>query len=272
VAQAIIEGSKIYYEVHGEGRPGPPLVLLMGIGGTCQGWLPLQVPDFCQAHPTVIFDYPGTGQSESREGRFTTADLAHTTVGLLDALEIPRAHVLGSFMGGMVAQELVLRRSDRVERLVLVGTYARPDAKRRTLLTQWSDLARLDAPVEMQVRERLLWTLQDETLEQSDLIDAMVGFFTRERAPMDPDVFARQCGACIAHDCLDRLHEIDKPTLILCGRGDQLTPPKFHRQLADEIANARLVTFASCGHLVMAESAKPFNRAVLQFLEEHPAA
>jgi pimeloyl-ACP methyl ester carboxylesterase len=272
VAHAVVEGSKLYYEVHGEDRPGPPLVLLMGTGGTCQGWLPLQDPEFAPAHRTVIFDYPGTGQSESRDAPFSTAGLADTTAGLLDALEIDRAHVLGSFMGGMVAQELALRWPDRVERLVLVGTYARPDAKRRTLLTQWSDLARIDAPVEMLVRERLLWTLQDETLEQGDLIDAMVEFFTRDRAPMDPEIFSRQCEACIAHDCLDRLREIDKPTLILCGRGDQLTPPKFHRQLADEIANARLVTFAHCGHLVMAESAKPFNRTVLQFLEEHTGA
>jgi pimeloyl-ACP methyl ester carboxylesterase len=244
VPHAVVDGLKLYYEVHGEDRPGPPLVLTMGTGGSCQGWLPLQVPDF------------------------STADLAETAVGLLNALRIERADILGAFMGGMVAQELALRHADRLKRLVLVGTYARPDAKRRTLLTQWSELARIDAPVEMLVRERILWTLQDQTFEQSDLIDAMVEFFTRDRAPVTADVFQRQCSACIEHDTLDRLHEIHAPTLILGGRADQLTPPSFHRQLADEIPGARLVTFASAGHLVMAESAEPFNRTVMQFLEE----
>jgi len=240
----------------------------MGVGGSCRGWLPLQVPEFSKDRPTLIFDYPGVGGSEASEGAFTTADLADTTAGLLDALEIECADVLGPFMGGMVAQELALRHPDRVGRLVLVGTYARPDAKRITLLRQWQDLARMDAPVEIMVRERILWTLQDETLEQKDLIDSMIEFFTRDEAPLTTDVFVRQCDACIGHDTLDRLHNIDQRALVLCGRQDQLTPAKFHRQIADELPNAHLVTVNYGAHVVMAESAEAFNQSVLQFLQE----
>jgi pimeloyl-ACP methyl ester carboxylesterase len=240
----------------------------MGVGGSCRGWLPLQVPEFSQQRRTLIFDYPGVGGSEASGGPFTTADLADTTAALFDALDIERADVLGPFMGGMVAQELALRHAERVDRLVLVGTYARPDAKRLTLLRQWQDLTRMNAPVEIMVRERLLWTLQDETLEQNDLIDSMIAFFTREAAPLTPDVFVHQCNACIEHDTLDRLHDIRQRTLVICGRNDQLTPPKFHRQLADEIPDAHLVTISYGGHVVMAESAEPFNHSVLQFLQE----
>jgi pimeloyl-ACP methyl ester carboxylesterase len=118
------------------------------------------------------------------------------------------------------------------------------------------------------VRERLLWTLQDDTLEQQDLIDAMVEFFTRDGAPLSADVFARQCEACLHHDAADRLRRIRQKTLVICGRQDALTPPKFHRELADEIPGAHLVTFSHGAHLVMAESAESFNRTVLQFLGE----
>src|SRR3990172_7114579 len=97
-----------------------------------------------------------------------------------------RPDVLGAFRGGMVAQELALRHPARVERLVLVGTYARPDAKRRLLLEHWRDLAREGAPLRALVRERLLWTLQDETLEQQDLIDSMVGFVCRDEPACSP--------------------------------------------------------------------------------------
>ncbi len=262
-----VAGRKVYYESHGDAA-GVPLLLVMGMGGSCRGWLPLQVPDFSQRRRTLIFDHRGAGGSEDPGGELTTRLMADDTAGLLDALGIGRADVLGVFMGGMVAQELALAHPGRVDRLVLVGTYARPDAKRRLLLQHWRDLARSGASIETLVRERLLWTLQDDTLEQQDLIDAMVEFFTRDGAPLSEDVFARQCEACLNHDATDRLRQIRQRTLVICGRQDALTPPKFHRELADEIQGAHLVTIAHGAHLVMAESAESFNHAVLQFLGE----
>jgi pimeloyl-ACP methyl ester carboxylesterase len=256
---------KVYYELHGE-IGGTPLLLVMGTGGSCRGWLPLQVPDFSQHHRTLIFDHRGVGGSDDSDGPLSIASMADDTVGLLDALEIERAHVLGVFMGAMVAQEMALRHADRVERLVLAGTFSRPDAKRRMLLEQWRALALEGVSIDILVRERLLWTLQDETLEQTDLIDQMLTFFTRDGAPVSSETFAKQCQACIEHDTADRLHEIQHPTLVLCGRRDRFTPPALHRELADEIPNAHLVTIQYGGHLVMAESAEQFNKVVLQFL------
>lgn len=258
-------GGRLYYEVHGEAA-GPPLLLAMGIGGSCRGWLPVQVPAFSQQRRTLIFDWPGVGGSDPREGDFTTADLADVVDDLLDALGVSSADVLGLFMGGMVAQELALRHASRVRRLVLVGTYARPDAKRRLLLTQWRDLARIDAPLEVMIRDRLLWTAQDETIEQTDLIESMIDFFKRDGAPLTADLFARQCEACLRHDTQARLGRIRQPTLVVCGRNDLLTPPSLHQQLADGIPNAKRVTISSGAHLVMVESGETFNRSILQFL------
>ena len=202
----------------------------MGMAGSCRGWHALQVPDFSQQHRVLIYDHRGVGESEDPGGPFTTADLADDLAALLDALDVPRAHVLGVFLGGMVAQELALRHPMRVAKLVLVGCYARPDAKRRLLLEKWRDMALGTTTPEVFVRERLLWTLQDETLEQADLVEAMARSFPGQGAtPIPADVFVRQCGACLAHDTLDRLHLVHQPTLVLCGRQDQLTPPKLHR-------------------------------------------
>jgi pimeloyl-ACP methyl ester carboxylesterase len=267
VPHAVVRSRKVYYEIHGE-HSGIPLVLIMGTGGSCRGWLPIQVPDFSQEHRTLIFDHPGVGGSEDSDGPLTTAGLADDTAGLMDALEIENANVLGAFMGGMVAQEMALRHPDRVHRLILAGTYARPDAKRRMLIQQWRELSLGGASVEVMVRERMLWTLQDETLEQTDLIDQMIEFFIQDGAPLTEEVFARQCDACLGHDTADRLRKIHHPTLVICGRQDRLTPPHFHRDLADEIPNAHLVTIPYGGHFVMAESAEQFNHIVLQFLAE----
>jgi len=265
VPLAVVDLRKIYYEIHGN-SPKTPLVLVQGMGGSCRGWLPIQVPEFSIHRPVLIFDPRGVGESEDPGGAFTTADLANELAGLLTALEIETADVLGAFMGGMVVQELALRHPEKVNRLILVGTYARPDNKRRLLLRQWRDLALSGAPLETNIRERLIWTLQDETLEQADLIDSMIEFYTKDGAPLTGDLFARQCDAAMNHDTADRLREIPQETLVICGRKDALTPPKFHRELADEIPNASLVSMQYGAHLVMVESAERFNDVVSRFL------
>jgi pimeloyl-ACP methyl ester carboxylesterase len=261
-----VAGRKVYYESHGAGS-GMPLVLVMGMGGSCKGWLPLQVPEFAQQYRTIIYDNRGVGESEDPGGPFTTADLADDLAGLLHALGITRAHVLGAFLGGMTAQQFALRHPDLLSRLILVGTYARPDAKRRLLLEKWREQARAGASREIFLRERLVWTLQDETLEQKDLIDAMAASFPGEGAVATGDLLVRQCDACLAHDTLDKLRNIPHRTLVICGRNDQLTPPKLHRELADELPNARLATLYGA-HLVMAEAAQQMNAAVMHFLAE----
>jgi len=258
---------QVYYESHGQGS-GLPLLLVMGMGGSCRGWLPLQVPDLSRSRRTLIYDHRGVGGSDDPGGPFSTAQFADDAVELLDALAIERADVLGVFMGGMVAQEMALRHPARVGRLALTGTYARPDARRRMLLEHWRDLVLGGATIEVIVRERLLWTLLDETLEQTDLIDSMIAFFKRDGLPVTADVFARQCDACLGHDTLDRLGQIRCPTLVICGARDHLTPPRLHRQLADGIPDAEMVSLRDGAHMVMVEVAEPFNRLVRQFLDD----
>ena len=261
-------GFGIHYEVHGEG-PRPPLLLVMGMGGTCQGWLSVTVPDVIKTgRPCVIFDNRGAGQSEDPGGPFTTGEMAGDARALLDHLGIARAHVLGGFLGGMVAQELALAHPERVASLILAGTYARADAKRRVVLDLWKTMVELKVPAELRIKQRLIWTLGDATMEQEDLIEAMWRFYLRDDAPMEDRVFVRQAEACIAHDALERLDKITAPTLVVCGEGDILTPPVLARQLVSRIKDSRLVLLPNAGHLVAAELAPRFNRLVNRFLAE----
>ena len=72
---AVVQGRKLYYELHGE-DPRPPLVLAMGVGGSCRGWLAVQVPELSRRRRVLIFDYPGVGSSEGDGAAFGTGDLA----------------------------------------------------------------------------------------------------------------------------------------------------------------------------------------------------
>ena len=157
------QGRKIEYELHGSGDR-TPLVLSTGTGGSFKGWLPIQVPELSQDREIVLYNHRGVGDSEDDGKLFTTADLADDLVGLLDALSMPRVDVLGAFMGGMAAQEMALRHPARLRRLVLTGTYARADAKRRMLLDHWASVAARDGEMNSMARERMLWSLQDAGL------------------------------------------------------------------------------------------------------------
>lgn len=265
---ASVGGRRIAYETHGE-HAGTPLVLVMGVGGSCRGWLAFQVPAFSKTRRVVIYDHRGVGESEDDGRPFGVADLADDLVGLLDVLSIERAHVLGAFLGGMVAQRLALDHPARVARVALVGTYARPDAKRRLLLEQWKEMARADRSQDLLMRNRLLWTLRDETLDDTELVEGMIDFFRRDGPATSAEVFMRQCDACLGHDVLERIPEIAVPTLVLCGERDQLTPVRLHRELADPLPDGRLVVLPHAGHLVEVETADRFNGVVEGFLDEH---
>ncbi len=265
-------GFGIHYEIHGDGAR-TPLLLVMGMGGTCQGWLSVTVPDLVKAGRTcIIFDNRGAGESEDPGGAFSTAEMAEDARALLDHQGLPRAHVLGGFLGGMIAQELALAHPQRVASLILVGTYARADAKRRAVLDLWKRMVEFKVPAEIRIKNRLAWTLGDATMEQEDLIEAMWRFYLRDDAPMDDRVFARQAEACIVHDAFDRLDAIRAPTLVICGEGDILTPPLLSRQLVSRIKDSRLVLLPNAGHLVAAELAPRFNRLVIRYLAEQERA
>jgi pimeloyl-ACP methyl ester carboxylesterase len=262
-----VGGRQVHYESHGE-HAGTPLVLVMGVGGSCRGWLPFQVPAFSKSRRVLIYDHRGVGESEDDGAPFSVADLTEDLVGLLDALDVERADVLGAFLGGMVAQRLGLDHADRVGRLVLVGTYARPDPKRRLLLEQWKEMVRADRSQDLLMRNRLLWTLRDETLDDTELVESMIEFFRRDGPASPPDVFERQCDACLGHDVLERLPEVTAPALVVCGERDQLTPVRLHRELAERLRDERLVVLPHAGHLVEVETADRFNGVVEQFLDE----
>ena len=119
---ARIYAGERYDEVVGE---GPPLLLIAGFSGNTTGWLPVQ-PAMAEHVTLIMFDNPGAGRSCVPPGPYTIPQMAGDAVALLDHLDVDRAYVLGSSMGGMIAQELALRHPERVEKLILNVTAGCP--------------------------------------------------------------------------------------------------------------------------------------------------
>jgi pimeloyl-ACP methyl ester carboxylesterase len=90
---------------HVEAGTGDPLVLVMGYTGDHLAW-GFQMPVFAEHYRVIAFDNRGAGQTDQPDHPYTTRQMAADTVGLMDALGVERAHVLGVSMGGMIAQEI----------------------------------------------------------------------------------------------------------------------------------------------------------------------
>ena len=268
---AEVSEHSLHYEFYEAEQPDPaqpPLVLVTGIGGRCTGWQAFQVPSLRARRPVLIYDHRGVGDSAPADAPYTTAELGRDLIGLLDALGLEQVDAAGYFLGGMAIQEAAIASPERFRRLVLIGSWARPDARRELLLREWAALARSGLSATSMTRQRLIWTFSDEALDQREWIEPAISHLDDGKTPLTGEGFARQCEACASHDTFDRLGALEHHTLAISGRRDLLTPPKFSRALADAMPNARDVALSYAGHACMIERADRFNEIVGHFLQE----
>jgi pimeloyl-ACP methyl ester carboxylesterase len=228
---------------------GPPLLLIMGMSGTSLHWgepfLELLRRDF----DVIAYDHRGVGASSRLDGPITIRQLADDAVGLLEALAIDSAHVVGISMGGMIAQELALAHPERVRTLTLGCTYCGGEG---SILASPEVLQRLTEAMMSGDRERALRTGFEVNVSATMAADeeAYAAFLEigRRRAVAVPVVMA-QMQACIAHDTNARLSELAMPTLVLHGTDDQLLPLENGRLIASRVPGSQLEVFDDVGHL-----------------------
>src|SRR6266852_4716646 len=258
----------MYYVEAGQ---GDPLVLIMGLGGDHLAW-GFQFPAFAERYRVIAFDNRGAGQTDAPDDPYTTRMMAEDTVGLLDALGIERAHVLGVSMGGMIAQEIALGHPDRVRSLQLHCTLGRPDRYLQAQLDvgriQRRALSREDA-----MRAGYLWLFAPATYdERPEFVEMILRNALANPYPMSLTGFERQCDAVQTHDALDRVAAIRCPTLISVADRDILVRPFLSRALAERIPGARFVQIEGAGHGYFWERPDAFNNMCLEFLSHHSHA
>ncbi len=253
---------KLYYEVHGQGTP---LVMIRGLGSNLDHWY-AQAPTVAQYYKIIIFDNRGIARSSDPGGDYTVPMMAGDTLGLMDALELQKAYVMGLSMGGMIAQELAIHCPDRVKGLVLVCTHCGgteqvgPSAEVSAL---FKEMVFENTP---ESKIKAASTLFDrQTLEHSPEIPAYYSQVSLKH-PAKAEILIKQWQAVIQHDTFDRLPEITAPTLVITGAEDLLIPPENSKILAEGIPGAKLRVIPGCGHQVLIEQPTLCNEAILDFL------
>jgi 3-oxoadipate enol-lactonase len=260
-----VNGIALNYVEVGE---GDPLLLVMGFGGDHLAW-GFQVPVFGAKYRVIIFDNRGAGQSDVPDVSYSTRMMADDAVGLLDALAIQRAHVLGVSMGGMIAQEIALRHPGRVRSLQLHCTYARPDRYMQALMDAWRAV-RVKATPEEWLRSVALWLFSPRTFqERPEFIETIIQTGLAAPHPFSLTGFLRQGDAVRSHDALDRLPGLRCPTLVSVAEDDILVPPRFARELAAAIPGAAFRVIEGAGHCYFWERPDVFNAMGLEFIARH---
>jgi 3-oxoadipate enol-lactonase len=234
----------VAYTLCGEGHP---LVLIQGLTATLDWWDPEFVEALSRRYRVLAFDNRGAGRTEAPEGEFTIEQLADDTAGLMDALGIESAYVLGYSLGGMIGQELALRHPEKVEKLVLCVTFCggkNTVAASREVLSKLMD--RSGSTDDLVERFLSLMFTREWMEENRNLLD---GFKERYLIAPTPDhAAARQFMATVRLDTYDRLDKITAPTMVMCGADDILIPAENSRIIAGAIPGAQLKAYPGAGH------------------------
>ena len=258
------DGIKIAYDTWGA-RDGSPVLMIQGLGMNARAWA-LQRGAFGRQHRCVAVDNRGTGNSDAPPGPYDLLRMAQDAVEILDAEEIPSAHVVGASMGGVIAQIIGVVYPERVHSLTLACTSCRHHQWRRELLAEWADEVRAHGMTAL-TDDGMRWLIGSRLQRR---FGVFVNVLARVLIQTKPEAFASQIEAILAmpDDMRGELHSIIAPTLVITGSQDTLTPLGDAEELAELITTSRLYVLRGAAHGLMAEAPNSFNDAVLRFLAE----
>jgi len=261
-----IKNSDLFYESNGAGEP---LVLIPGFASGAWSWFK-QTEELSKDFRVITFDPRGIGKSNSpnvRNGKlFPLEVFAEDVLGLLDALEIEKAHIVGASFGGFVAQEFALKFPERLNKLVLVCTTAggtnhvRPSIEVLRSFAPDASLTRGE-----HIRRFLRPAFSEEfNVDRADEVERVCRM--REESDVSETTYFDQLETAFNFDLENKIRSIKAETLVLTGDKDLIVPMQNSVNLSNSIPNAVLKIVKNGSHLFFIEKADEFNQIVSEFL------
>jgi pimeloyl-ACP methyl ester carboxylesterase len=258
----------VAYDLRGRGSP---LVLIQGVGVGRWGWEPV-ADRLARRFQVVTIDNRGIGASDAPPGHYSTRVMANDVLAVLDHAGIQQASLVGTSLGGMIAQELALAHPERVDKLVLVATIpggprSRPMPLGTTYLFASAPFMTSQAKLHQFVQQ----TLGPATLRRRPRIARRL--VARKLAhPQAESAWRAQIAAGMLFNPLGRQRRITQPTLVIQGAADQVVAPGNAEVLAGLVPDARVQRFHGAGHLLYWEQPRRFVRVVTDFLTDSATA
>ncbi len=261
-------GIDIDYEIQGP-EDAQPLVLISGIGYDRWQWHKM-IPGLAEHVRVIAFDNRGAGGTDKPAGAYTAQMLAADTAGLLEALQIPGAAVMGHSMGGFIAQAMALDFPEKVSKLILADTnFGGPH---HIPVSQEAMAVLMDVsgdPVERFRRGLVVSCAPGFDQKHPEIIQEWIAY--RLQNPLNPAAYQSQLAIGLglipeAASFEHRLPEIKVPTLILFGAHDKVVPPGNAELLQKAIPGSVVKILPDAGHFFPIETPEEADAAILDFL------
>jgi pimeloyl-ACP methyl ester carboxylesterase len=245
---------------------GDPILLINGLSAAMDSWDPTLLESLASDYTVIIFSNRGIGNTTSGNGQnFSMALFENDTAGLLEALNVTKADVLGYSMGGIVAQELALNHPDKVGRLVLFATTCGGDESLPPSQEVQNALANQTATSEEKFSELVPLALpekwRNENPDYLENLPISSETVLNETVEKQTEAFFTWPGTC------DRLKNITQPTLVIAGTQDVFAPAVNSLIITEHIPGAWLVQFKEGGHGLIFQYPEQFSNIVKTFLE-----
>ena len=261
-----VNGLKFHVQTFGS---GVPVIMIMGLGAPGDKWKHnyelLSRWFWC-----IVPDNRGAGLSDKPEVEsYTTEQMADDIIGIMDALDIKKAHVIGVSMGGAIAQQVALKAPKRVISLILTSTFASVSPAFKKALNLICDLKEDTDPAVL--KQLNLWMTygQYTQIHHPEKIEKSIEEDAAYPYPMPVYAYKAQCGACLSHNTADRLHELKMPVLIAAGAKDLFMNIEKTMELVHGIPQAEFYLAPEGGHVHQWEYPGPYDSVVVGFLMKH---
>ena len=256
---------EIYYEIHGEGFP---IVMIHGFSANLDWWPQSVINELSKTFKVILFDNRGAGRTDKPDMDYSIRVFADDTAGLMDALNIKKAFIIGLSMGGYIAQVLTLNYPEKVEKLILCGTSCGgskatpPSAETMKIVMRDRDVI----TQEEAIREWIpILFSKNFIINNPQYIENFVKHALI--APIPPYNYQLQTSAVFQFNTGRKLKEIKTSTLVLHGKKDIMLPPENSETISKLILDAKLHIFDEIGHLIFSEKPEEVLAIVMDFLK-----
>ena len=254
----------INYVEEGEGFP---VILIHGLAGDHTAWFP-QIAALKKKYRVIAFDNPGSGKSSKVESPVNTAELADTTLGLMDKLDVKKAHIVGRSMGGAIAQQIALREQDRLQSMAMAASFARLDSLgRQTIKNMQQLLSWRKNWSEWAPHAVSLFVAPEFFNENPDIIKNITMLISDESRDMIS--YDHLATTCLEHDVIDELGGIKTPTLVMAGKVDPICSMTAQKWMVDALSDVELTVFEKSSHFFLMEESLKALSTIEKWLEQN---